>query len=720
MAGLLDIDPTALYGDALTPDQRSALAWRGLLGFAGGMAPYLGASRLPVSLGQSLAAGAGGMGAAQDEAARTGLQAQLYGLQGKQLQFNLDMRNRLLPMVENLMHPGAEGGSAAPPAAPGAPPVTAAGTTQVGSTGNWEIDHNNFGGIRIPGSTVGPKAGGFQAYPTPLDGIAAISTQLDRYASGATTGKPVNTLRGIVSTWAPSSQNPTDALIARATRVTGFDPDQPLDVSNPAVKAKLIEATIRNEMGGKLPVDPAMIAQVASTPRPPVMNVGGAQGLMNPYLRGTAPVVPPAPGMPPAPMPPAAPSGGLLAQGSPAAATSPSTGILAPGAPAAAPPAMPGGMVPGGGAVPHALDPRAALGMGILGDISGMPSLGQAAQNYGFPAPGWYRGTDGQWHPELPNDPNWKAYSAAKEAAAVQPFKLEQEQAGPRERGEQNRQTAQFETNLKTNPNALNFSPQNLPAGPGTTEPMPVLPSPQHPMPSTLPPLADAGPILGSATQLEDKEKEWGKEENLWNGQLQENAVAIQRISAMSDAMKLVQTGAYTSDLAHFHALLKTAGVNIGDSVLPDPAQVQIILKNNFQAAIATMKSTGNSRWTQRELAGAQESMSNPDLQPEANLAIMAQAIGTLQWENTKIQDWVQAKRNGWRDPLDYERAWVARNPLQPIIDQTAKSIGPLAGMGKPMDEQTKADAADAIRRGAPRDAVIKRARELGFDPSGL
>ena len=135
------------------------------------------------------------------------------------------------------------------------------------SGGNWETRHNNFAGMRIPGTNAGPNAGGFQSFDTPEQGVAAISHQLDRYSSGATTGKPLTTIRQIVSTWAPPSENDTNALIKRASSVVGAGPDQPLDLSNPATKEKLVAAMIMNEQGGKLPVSPAVISKgVAMSP----------------------------------------------------------------------------------------------------------------------------------------------------------------------------------------------------------------------------------------------------------------------------------------------------------------------------------------------------------------------------------------------------------------------------------------------------------------------
>lgn len=142
-------------------------------------------------------------------------------------------------------------------------PATVGGPDQVD---NWETRNNNFGGLRKVGvPAAGPNAGGFQSFATPEDGVRAIDSQLQRYYQGATTGKPITTLRGIVSTWAPPSENDTPALIARASKVTGFGPDDELTLDAPT-RAKLIEATIRNEQGGKLPIDPAVITKVTGAP----------------------------------------------------------------------------------------------------------------------------------------------------------------------------------------------------------------------------------------------------------------------------------------------------------------------------------------------------------------------------------------------------------------------------------------------------------------------
>jgi len=170
--------------------------------------------------------------------------------------------------------PQGGGGGASPPTAGSTP-----------GAGNWEVQHNNFAGMRNPnvpaagGPNTNPR--GWQQFDTPEAGVQAISNQLDRYASGATTGTPLTTIRGIVSTWAPASDgNPTPTLINRASQIVGVGPDQPLDLSNPAVKSKLVEAMIRNEQGGALP--PTAAAAIPKV-------FGGGQGAVSQTSATTGP-----------------------------------------------------------------------------------------------------------------------------------------------------------------------------------------------------------------------------------------------------------------------------------------------------------------------------------------------------------------------------------------------------------------------------------------------
>lgn len=111
-----------------------------------------------------------------------------------------------------------------------------AGGAQPASVGN-----NNFGNLRPAGATKG-----FQVFSTPEEGLAAIPKQLSIYGQ-----RGINTLAKVISTWSPPNENDTPALIAAAAKVTGLDPNKPLDMSNPVTQHLLTTAIIKQEGNAK-------------------------------------------------------------------------------------------------------------------------------------------------------------------------------------------------------------------------------------------------------------------------------------------------------------------------------------------------------------------------------------------------------------------------------------------------------------------------------------
>jgi hypothetical protein len=108
-----------------------------------------------------------------------------------------------------------------------------------GETSPSGIKRNNPGNLR-------PVSGhGFNTYATAEDGADAMG----RLLRGYQTRHGLNTIRGIVSRYAPSSENNTAAYIAAVTKRTGFGADQQIDTSNPATLAALQAAMIQQEQG---------------------------------------------------------------------------------------------------------------------------------------------------------------------------------------------------------------------------------------------------------------------------------------------------------------------------------------------------------------------------------------------------------------------------------------------------------------------------------------
>ena len=118
----------------------------------------------------------------------------------------------------------------------------------------------NFGNMRPAGSSTG-----FQQFKSPEEGLAAMDQNLQAYGK-----KGINTLSGIISRWAPPSENDTQAYIKDVSQRLGIkDPNQPLDLNNPMVRQALGTAIALHEHG------PQKIFATAQPSTPPI--TGSAQ-----------------------------------------------------------------------------------------------------------------------------------------------------------------------------------------------------------------------------------------------------------------------------------------------------------------------------------------------------------------------------------------------------------------------------------------------------------
>lgn len=90
--------------------------------------------------------------------------------------------------------------------------------------------------------------GKFAVFPNAAEGFRAAARQLQRYGSGATTGKPVTNIHDIISTWAPSSDNnKTSEYIKSVSSATHYSENQQLNLNDPQVLAKLLSAMSKVE-----------------------------------------------------------------------------------------------------------------------------------------------------------------------------------------------------------------------------------------------------------------------------------------------------------------------------------------------------------------------------------------------------------------------------------------------------------------------------------------
>lgn len=100
---------------------------------------------------------------------------------------------------------------------------------------------NNPGNLRPVGSSTG-----FQQFSSPEEGIAAADKNLQAYGK-----KGINTLRGVITRWAPPSENDTEAYINTVAKKIGLDPNQQIDLNDPVQRHVISGAMFTVEKGSK-------------------------------------------------------------------------------------------------------------------------------------------------------------------------------------------------------------------------------------------------------------------------------------------------------------------------------------------------------------------------------------------------------------------------------------------------------------------------------------
>jgi hypothetical protein len=105
---------------------------------------------------------------------------------------------------------------------------------------------NNPGNIRYLSANAfrgqTGNSGGYGVYDTLADGVHAMGEELTKYYNSGLT-----TVTQVISTWAPSNENDTQAYIQDVSSRMGVDPNEPL--SWPQDEVPLIQAIAWHENG---------------------------------------------------------------------------------------------------------------------------------------------------------------------------------------------------------------------------------------------------------------------------------------------------------------------------------------------------------------------------------------------------------------------------------------------------------------------------------------
>lgn len=112
------------------------------------------------------------------------------------------------------------------------------------------IKNNNPGNIRKSGSVwqgkiIPSSDPDFEEFDNAIDGIRALAKIILKYYKSY----GLSTITGIISRYAPGSENDTAAYIADVALRTGFDKDTDLNIGDPQILASIVSAIIWHENG---------------------------------------------------------------------------------------------------------------------------------------------------------------------------------------------------------------------------------------------------------------------------------------------------------------------------------------------------------------------------------------------------------------------------------------------------------------------------------------
>jgi len=119
--------------------------------------------------------------------------------------------------------------------------------------------NNNAGNIRLTnikwdGMSPVQRDSAFIQFVSPEYGLRALAKIIMNYQ----TLYGLNTIRGVISRYAPSIENNTQAYIDAVARQVGASPDAPLDFSRRGIMQKMISAIVQHENG----MQPYTVAQI--------------------------------------------------------------------------------------------------------------------------------------------------------------------------------------------------------------------------------------------------------------------------------------------------------------------------------------------------------------------------------------------------------------------------------------------------------------------------
>lgn len=128
------------------------------------------------------------------------------------------------------------------------------------------LEQNNPGNIRYDGHTQwkglanSPEHNGFCVFIDPVWGLRAMVIIISGYPAK----HGVKTIQQLISTWAPAvDNNPLSNYVSYVCQQTGYDADQEVDLTDPAILDGIIPAIVKFENGPDKVTYPALLYKQA-------------------------------------------------------------------------------------------------------------------------------------------------------------------------------------------------------------------------------------------------------------------------------------------------------------------------------------------------------------------------------------------------------------------------------------------------------------------------
>jgi hypothetical protein len=200
--------------------------------------------------------------------------------------------------------------------------------------------------------------------------------------------------------------------------------------------------------------------------------------------------------------------------------------------------------------------------------------------------------------------------------------------------------------------------------------------------------------IAKQPASVEEQVSQIRKDEGAMLDQYKQRQIAKERMDALIDSLRVLETGKYAEKKAEVVAGLRSLGFEVPDTATANPAEFQKFVKNSTANIFDQVKAMGGKILVS-EITGLTKANANPELQPEANAALLGQAKGLIDYEDQHFKDYRNWRKNNpdaynVQDIGDFEVEWMDGNPLSKYVKEAEMGIGARGAPLLPVEKRQK------------------------------